>query len=72
MTYTPVNPSFTTSKWGLRGSKLYRHVFVMDPQTQQNDPVCTKGFVLFLFPHRIYVLDICRKCLAEVIMINVQ
>ena len=27
--YTPVNPSFTTSKCGLRGSKLYGHVFVM-------------------------------------------
>ena len=27
--YTPVNPSFTISKWGLRESKLYRHVFVM-------------------------------------------
>ena len=27
--YTPVNPSFTIQKWGLRGSKLYRHVFVM-------------------------------------------
>ena len=27
--YTPVNPSFTIEKWGLRGSKLYRHVFVM-------------------------------------------
>ena len=27
--YTPVNPSFTTLKWGLRGSKLYGHVFVM-------------------------------------------
>ena len=27
--YTPVNPSFTISKWGLRGSTLYRHVFVM-------------------------------------------
>ena len=27
--YTPVNPSFTIWKWGLRGSKLYRHVFVM-------------------------------------------
>ena len=23
--YTPVNPSFTIEKWGLRGSKLYRH-----------------------------------------------
>ena len=28
--YTPVNPSFTTQKWGLRGSKLYRRVFVME------------------------------------------
>ena len=27
--YTLVNPSFTIKKWGLRGSKLYRHVFVM-------------------------------------------
>ena len=27
--YTPVNPSFTIWKWGLRGSKLYRRVFVM-------------------------------------------
>ena len=27
--YTPVNLSFTIQKWGLRGSKLYRYVFVM-------------------------------------------
>ena len=27
--YTPVNPSLTIQKWGLRGSKLYGHVFVM-------------------------------------------
>ena len=27
--YTPINPSFTIYKWGLRGSKLYRRVFVM-------------------------------------------
>ena len=27
--YTPLNPSFTIYKWSLRGSKLYRHVFVM-------------------------------------------
>ena len=27
--YTPVNPSFTILKWALRGSKLYRYVFVM-------------------------------------------
>ena len=29
--YTPVNSSFTIYiKWGLRGSKLYRYVFLMD------------------------------------------
>ena len=27
--YTPVNPSFTIQKWGLKGSKLYRHVFAI-------------------------------------------
>ena len=32
--YTPVNPSFTIWKWGLRGSTLYRHVFVMSRYDQ--------------------------------------
>ena len=27
--YTPVNPSFTILKWGLREWKLYRYVFMM-------------------------------------------
>ena len=27
--YTAVNPSFTIQNWGLRGSKLYMHVFMM-------------------------------------------
>ena len=27
--YTPVNPSFTIYEWGLKWSKLYRHVIVM-------------------------------------------
>ena len=27
--YTPVNPSFTIQNWGLRGSELYRHVFLV-------------------------------------------
>ena len=31
--YTPVNPSFTIRKWGLRGSALYRPVFVMSKTT---------------------------------------
>ena len=28
--HTPVNPTFTIWKWGLRGSELYRYVFVMN------------------------------------------
>ena len=27
--YTPVNPSFTIQKWGLKGTKLYRCVFMI-------------------------------------------
>ena len=27
--YTPVNPSFTISKWGVMGSKLHKRVRVM-------------------------------------------
>ena len=27
--YTPVNPSFTILKWGVRGNSLHGHVFVM-------------------------------------------
>ena len=43
--YIPVNPSFTIYKWGLRGLKLYRHVFVMEvlalkslPRFEQDEP----------------------------------
>ena len=32
--YTPVNPSFSIQKLGLRGSKLNRHVFVMKRVTK--------------------------------------
>ena len=34
--YTPVKPSFTIQKWGLRGSKLYRRVFVMQRKVNCN------------------------------------
>ena len=30
--------------------------------------MCKKGLVLFLFPHRTYVLDICTNCLTEPIL----
>ena len=33
--------------------------------------MCKKGLVLFLFPHRTYVLDICRNCLTEPILTNI-
>ena len=32
--YTPVNPSLYIYKWGLKGSKLYRRVFVMVSKTK--------------------------------------
>ena len=46
--YIPVNPSFTIQKWGLRESKLYRRVFVMQithTRTKMGDSV-----LLSLFP----------------------
>ena len=55
--YTPVNPSFTIYKCGLRGSKLYRHVFVMKSKSEQSvvaretwkywDHLYTVSFLLF-------------------------
>ena len=36
----PENPSFTTKKWGLRGSKLYRHVFVMEALLMSTNNIC--------------------------------
>ena len=45
--YTPVNPIFTIQKWGFRGSKLYRRVFVM---------------VIAAFPRRLHLYClVCRK-----------
>ena len=38
--HTPVNPSFTILKWGLRGSKLYRYVFVMERGLYSDICVC--------------------------------
>ena len=38
--YTPVNPGFTIQKWGLRGSKFYRHVFPMLGTQQMLTHLC--------------------------------
>ena len=40
--YTPVNPSFTIWKWGLRGSKLYRHVLVMRAKLRTCTSICRR------------------------------
>ena len=32
----PVNPSFTIKKWGRKGSKLYRHVFMVNTYMDMN------------------------------------
>ena len=37
--YTPVNPSFTIQKWVLRGSTLYRHVFVVQEGNEQEKTI---------------------------------
>ena len=42
--YTPVNPSFTLSKWGLRGSKLYKYVFVMGGWEGILNFTCSQNF----------------------------
>ena len=34
--------------------------------------ICKKGLVLFLFPHRTYVWDICWNRLSESILTNIQ
>ena len=41
--YTPVNPSSTIQKGGLRRSKLYRYVFVMTKQDKMH-------FIVTVFP----------------------
>ena len=41
--YTPVNPSITIEKLGLRGSKFYRYVFVMDSKTSTQTTCCGRG-----------------------------
>ena len=64
--YTLVNPSFIIQKWGLRGSKLYRCVFVMPTL------VSDSGFSLdkTIFDHGLtrygaYILNVSILCMAE-------
>ena len=39
--YTSVNPSLLCKKWGLRGSILYRHVFLMEYNLQWSETKST-------------------------------
>ena len=55
----PVNPSFTIYKWGLRKSKLYRYVFVMDEDPDGPNDVYTIGIdsaQAARIPHIMYLL----------------
>ena len=57
--YTPVNPSFTILKWGLSGSKLYRHVFVMDYEqtNSKNIILCVPIMLSELVENMIYEMQ---------------
>ena len=57
ITYTPINPSFTVKKWGLRGSKLYRHVFVMSAEISPRYEGPVKRFVTGFGLLQCYVLS---------------
>ena len=69
--YSPVNPSFTVSKWGLRGVKLHRQVFVMFVSSQCSDYMCLTMMHPSNYTLHIYVfcnsspydLNITKTCL---------
>ena len=50
--YTPVNPSFTIKKWGLRGSKLYRRVFVMKRRRDEEQTMAKQKSHIYLPMHK--------------------
>ena len=57
--YTPVNPSFTIYKWGLRGSKLYRRVFVMHCYGHSPLPLIQEGQLSVTAESTMYVHEYC-------------
>ena len=63
--YTPVNPSFTVLKWGLRGLKLYRPVFVMILKQPHNE-MSYKGVPMyFLSQEKLPDLDLSKSIPKE-------
>ena len=54
----PCKPQFYYIKWGLRGSKLYRHVFVM-PNYSSSDIQ-----IFFVFVHENNVVEFIRSLLS--------
>ena len=78
--YTPVNPSFTIEKWGLRGTKLYRRVFVM--LTTSIKVICSKSLqsrfnrrqtddIFLIFPKKGFDIS-CKLSTKEIICMKCQ
>ena len=69
--YTPLNPSLTILKWGLRGTKLYRYVFVI----YRHWVLCfvsSQLFWLFAFHCDVVNFSSCRPKYMSVQIVLVQ
>ena len=65
-----VNPRYNDS---ICSQKMcYYNEFAVLIKSSMDRMICNKGLVLFLFPHRTYVLDVCLNRLSEGILINIQ
>ena len=47
-----VYPTFTAEKWGLRGSKLYRYVFVM------SSSMTTRGYIFVIWSEKYWGVNV--------------
>ena len=57
--YTPVNPNFTISKWGVRGYTLHGHVSMMSSLSPFKVNRWTMNAI------KLYVVGINNNCLAD-------
>ena len=62
--YTPVNPSFTIYKWGVRGYKSHRHVFLMVKKLKIMLISIEQSMLLFFFrqPAQSHGGEIADRC----------
>ena len=51
--HTPVNPSFTIEKWGVRGSSLHGHVIMMNYLSIVKRSACAVWYVICAFGFHI-------------------